>query len=36
MFLFGTLDGTISGWSPANGNQAIDGWPRKAGRSRRI
>ena len=23
MFLFGTLDGTISGWSPANGNQAI-------------
>jgi len=23
MFLFGTLDGTISGWSPSNGNQAI-------------
>jgi uncharacterized protein (TIGR03118 family) len=23
MFLFSTLDGTISGWSPANGNQAI-------------
>ena len=23
MFLFGTLDGTISGWSPANGKKAI-------------
>jgi uncharacterized protein (TIGR03118 family) len=23
MFLFGTLDGTISGWSPANGTQAV-------------
>jgi len=22
-FLFGTLDGTISGWSPANGNNAV-------------